>query len=168
MKMAVNDKQRHFIEDFGLAFEQLTLPRMAGRIVGWLMISGKPHQSLDELAEALVASKGSISTMTRLLTQLGIIERISLPGVRHDFFRLRPDSVRYLLKQRVRQMRLFRQLAERGLELVDDKATPTRQWLVEMHDVYAFFEQELPILMERWEQEQKKHRSQFVQTGGGP
>jgi len=158
----VNDEQRNFVEDCGLAFEQLTLPRMSGRILGWLMISNTPHQSIDELAEALVASKGSISTMTRLLIQIGIIERISLPGVRHDFFRIRRGAVQHLLKQRVKQITLFRKLAERGLELVGDKATQTRQWLEEMHDIYAFFEQEFPVLMERCERERGKGQSQVV------
>ena len=161
----MNDEQRNFVEEFGLAFEQLTLPRMSGRILGWLMISNTPHQSIDELAEALVASKGSISTMTRLLIQIGIIERISLPGVRHDVFRIRPGAVQHLLRQRARQITLFRKLAERGLELMGDKDAPTRQWLEEMHDIYAFFEQEFPALMERCEQERGKRQSQVVSKG---
>ncbi len=70
----------HYAEDFGLAFEQEGLPRMAGRIFGWMLVAESPHQSLQELAEALRASKGSISNMTRYLMQLDVIERVGLPA----------------------------------------------------------------------------------------
>jgi len=39
----------HFIEDIGLFFEQLGLPRMAGRILGVLLISDPPAQSIDDI-----------------------------------------------------------------------------------------------------------------------
>lgn len=154
--------EQRFIEDFGLVFEQVGLPRMAGRILGRLLLSDPPHQSTDQLAEALMASKSSISTMTRLLMQFGIIERIGLPGVRHDYFRVRPGALQQLLKQRAAAITAFRQLAERGLELLDDRASLTRQGLEEMRDMYAFFEREFPALMERWEREQEKRRLQLV------
>jgi len=152
-------KEKSFVEDVGLVFEQLSLPRMAGRILGWLMLSNPPHQSIEELAEALMASRGSISTMTRLLIQFGILERISLPGVRHDYFRIRPDALQHLIKQRAEQITMLRKLAERGLELVGDKSPVVRQGFEEMRDMYAFFEREFPALLERWEQERGKHRA---------
>jgi len=159
-------KEKGFVEEVGLFFEQSGLSRMAGRILGWLLLSNPPHQSTDELAEALMASKGSISTMTRLLIQIGLIERISLPGVRHDYFRIRPGAWEHLLKQSVEQITILRQLAERGLELVEGKTPLTRQGLEEMRDMYAFFEREYPALLERWEQEREKRRSQLVQKEG--
>ena len=78
---------KNFVEEVGIAFEQTGLPRMAGRVFGWLLISDPPYQSSTELAEALMASKGSISTTTRLLIQLGLAERFVIPGERHDNFR---------------------------------------------------------------------------------
>ena len=159
-------KEKSFVEDVGLVFEQLSLPRMAGRILGCLMLSNPPHQSIEELAEALMASKGSISTMTRLLIQFGILERVSLPGVRHDYFRIRPDALQHLIEQRAGQITALRKLAERGLELVGDKSPVVRQGFEEMRDMYAFFEREFPALLERWEQEWEKRQAQFVKEGG--
>ena len=148
-------EEQNFVEEVGIVFEQTGLPRMSGRILGWLMISDPPHQTTGELAEVLMASKGSISTMTRLLIRIGLIERISLPGQRRDYFRIKPGASHQLLKDSLAQATAFRQLAERGLELLKDKAFLTRQWLEEMHAMYAFFERELPTLLERWEQERK-------------
>lgn len=148
-------EEKRFVEEVGLVFEQSGMPRMAGRILGWLLISDPPHQSTDELAEALMASKGSISTTTRLLIRIGLIERIGLPGVRRDYFRIRPGAWHQLIKQSTEQLTIIRQLAERGLGLVKGKNPLTRQWLEDMHDFYTFFEREFPALLERWEEEHK-------------
>ena len=159
MKNDRQDEEQRFVEEVGIVFEQTGLPRMAGRILGWLLISDPPHQSTDELTDALMASKGSISTMTRYLIQLGLVERLSLPGVRHDYFRLRSDAWQHMIRRGlVDEIRMVRQVAERGLELLTDKTPPTRKWLEEMRDVYTFLEREFPALLERWEEEHKKNR----------
>jgi len=153
------DEEQRFVEEVGIVFEQTGLPRMAGRILGWLLISDPPHQSTDQLTEALMASKGSISTTTRHLIQIGLIERLSLPGVRHDYFRLRSDAWHHMIRRGlVDEIKMIRQLAEHGLELLTDKTPLTQQWLEEMRDVYTFLEREFPALLERWEEERKKNR----------
>ncbi len=151
-------EKKEFVEEVGIFFEQSGLPRMAGRILGWLLISDSPHQTTSELAEALMASKGSISTMTRLLIRIGLIERTSLPGKRRDYFRIKPGAWHQMFKVSLDQTTAFRQLAEHGLELLEGKAHVNRLSLEEMHNMYAFFERELPVLLERWEQECKKKR----------
>jgi DNA-binding transcriptional regulator GbsR (MarR family) len=147
---------KHFVEEVGLLFELMGLPRMAGRIFGWLLISNPPHQSMDELVEVLQASKGSISTMTRLLIQVGLIERLSLPGQRRDYFRIKPDAWSQVIKQRLVQITAFREMAEKGLKLLEDEPLLLRQRLEEMRDIHAFFERELPAMNERWEAERQK------------
>ena len=164
-----NDRQteeKHFVEDVGIFFEREVMPRMAGRVLGWLMICDPPYQSPAELAEALLASKGSISTMTRLLIRIGLIERFVIPGERHDHFRIKPGAWGHMMEQGADQIKVGRQLAERGLELTKGKNLLTRQWLEEMRGMYAFFEQEFPALVERWEQEREKRLSQLVPKGG--
>lgn len=155
-------EQRHYIEDVSVLFEMVGLPRMAGRIFGWLLISDPPHQSHGELAAMLQASKGSISTMTRLLMQIGLIERISLPGQRRDYFRIKPNSWSEMTRQRMAQNTAFLQVADRGLQLLRDKPPHLRQRLAEMYDMHAFCGQEMPAMLERWEQlrQQKQIDSQ--------
>ena len=159
--------EKSFVEQFGIAFEQTGFPRMAGRILGWLLISDPPHQSADELAAGLAASRGSISSTTRLLIQLGLVERLSLPGIRYDYFRLRPDAWQNIIRHGLEdEIKMFRQLAEHGLTLFADKPPPTRKWLEDMRDIYAFLEQEFPALMERRKQAQEKRNPQVVQKKG--
>lgn len=150
-------EEKQFAEEVGIVFEQTGMPRMAGRILGWLLISDPPHQSTEQLTKALIASKGSVSTMTRLLIQLGLIERISLPGIRRDYFRLRSDAWQHMIGRGLTgEIRMVRQLAEHGLGLLSDKTLVTKKWLEEMLDVYTFLEHEFPTLLERWEKEHQK------------
>ena len=160
-------EEQNYVEEVGIIFEQTGLPRMAGRILGWLIIADPPHQSATQITEALIASKGSISTITRLLIQLGLIERVSLPGVRQDFFRIRADAWHHMIKRGLKdEIHMVRHMAERGLELLADRAPLSRKWLEEMRDVYIFLEQEFPGLLERWEQQQPKDKALTRQFGG--
>jgi DNA-binding transcriptional regulator GbsR (MarR family) len=149
-------EQMQFVEEIGLMFELVGLPRMSGRIFGWLLLSNPPQQSHGELAEVLQASKGSISTMTRLLIQIGLIERVSLPGQRRDYFQIKPNAWSQMTKQRMAQIAAFRKLATKGLDLLKDESPHLQQRLQEMHDIHAFLERELPRLDERWEIEQRQ------------
>ena len=72
----------HLVDDFGLHIGRaMGWPPMAGRAAGVLMLSEKPL-TLAELQEALGASKGSASEMTRLLMVNGVVERYKEPGSR--------------------------------------------------------------------------------------
>lgn len=150
-------EQKQFIEEFALLFELMALPRMAGRILGWLLICNPPHQSTGQLAEVLQASKGSISTMTRLLIQSGLVERVSLPGERRDFFCIKLGAWPALLKQRMAQITAIRELAGRGLKMLEDDEPQLVKRLKEMYEFHGFFERQFPLLIERWETEQRQN-----------
>jgi len=144
---------RRFVEEVGLSFEEISVPRMAGRVLGWLLVCDPPQQSVTDLVDALQASKSSISTMTRLLIQLGLVERTTLPGDRRDYFHINAHVWHNTVKVRLAQITAFRQLAERGLKLIEDQSPEQRWRLAEMRDLYAFFEHEYPAMLERWETE---------------
>lgn len=147
-------ERTQFVEDVGITFELVGLPRMAGRIFGWLLVSNPPHQSSSALTDALQASKGSISTMTRLLIQIGLIERVSLPGDRRDYFQIKPNAWGQMTEQRLAQITTFRKLAEKGLELLHDEPPILRHRLEEMRSIHAFWEREMPRLWQLWQSEQ--------------
>lgn len=149
-------EKKHFVEDAGLLFEQSGIPRMAGRIIGWLLICNPEHQSLPELAEILGASRASISTMTRLLLQMGVVERVGLPGHRRDHYRLKPGAFDNVMQQHLQEVTAGLQLMERGLVLVGNHPSELKHRLKEAHELYGFFDREYPLLLERWEKERKK------------
>lgn len=149
-------EEKHFIEDFGLLFEESGHPRMAGRILGCLLISDQPYLSATDLAEILQASKGSLSTMTRFLLQMGLIERVGLPGKRRDYFQIKPGAWTQLVRHAVYELSALRKMTERGLELMQGQDTEIKQRLQEARDLFAYLEREYPLLIERWEKEHKK------------
>jgi DNA-binding transcriptional regulator GbsR (MarR family) len=153
---SLDPEAMQFVEDVGLLLERRGHPRMAGRILGWLLICDPPHQSIDELAEILDASKASISTMTRLLIQMDLLERVGLPGERRDYFRIKSGAWSELMREMMEEILMGRQLTERGLALLDGKPAELKQRLKEARAMYAFFEEEFPTLLERWEREWKK------------
>ncbi len=145
--------QQKYVEDFGLFAEQVGLPRMAGRILAWLLICDPPHQTMNELVDALQASKSSISTTTRLLITFGMLERVSLPGERRDYYRLVPNLWTSAMERSSQEFGGFLKMAERGLTLLTDDTDERRQRLQEMHDLYTFIAREFPQIMERWREE---------------
>jgi len=144
-------EERHFIEDISLYFEQMGLPRMAGRILGVLLISNPPEQSLTDLCEVLQASKSAISTSARLLNEMGLIERTPSPVPRQVYFRFTPGGWVVFMRMRLRLMASLHQIAERGLELVEGEDPAIRAHLQEAHDMFSLIEQELPALLGRVE-----------------
>ncbi len=157
MMIKLRDEERSFIEEVGVVFEKTGLPRMAGRMFGWLLISDPPYQSPAELAEVLMASKGSISTTVRLLAQMGLIERHLIPGERHDHFRLSEDVLRRTIRHGLEdEIKIFRELAEYGLKLMKDEPSVRQEWLKEMRDRYAYLEKSFPKIMERYEKRRAK------------
>ncbi|WP_240695072.1 hypothetical protein [Thermus tengchongensis] len=60
---------------------------------------------------------------------------------------MRPGAWRRLLLEKVRALSLYREQAEKGLALVGEVRG---ERLREMRELYAFFERELPKLLERF------------------
>ncbi len=144
-------EQQHFVEDISLYFEQMGLPRMAGRILGVLLIADPPQQSLNDLCEVLQASKSAVSTTTRLLVEMGLIERVPSSKPREVAFRFKPGGWLIFMRMRLRLMASLHQIAERGLELLKDAHPALQERLREAHDMYSLIEDELPTLLERLE-----------------
>ena len=158
------NRRHQFTEDFALAMELQGLPRMAGRILGWLLICDPPDQSMPEIVDALGASKSSVSTMTRQLIHFGMVERFSRPGERHDRYRATPGYWLRQLEGATREFAAYRTIAEQGLALLEDAPAAARANLRDMRDVSIFLEREFPALLQRWEDE----RTQEPSGGGAP
>jgi len=153
--MKDNDKVHQYLEEMALSFEEKGFPRMAGRVLAWLMIAEPGHQSMPEIVDALDASKSSISTATRVLINFDLIEKIGLRGERKDYYRLKPKLWRDSVKLAVKKMADFKNIAARSLAILGD-VNVNKESLQEMHDVYAFLEEQMPLILDAWEKQQNK------------
>jgi DNA-binding transcriptional regulator GbsR (MarR family) len=145
------DPLRPFVEEMAVTFEADGLPRMAGRIFGFLLVCRPAEQSAASLARELDASGGSISTMVRLLVGAGLVERVSQAGVRADRFRVTPEGLRALMDSATARVARVHRLTTRGLGLLADRPPGDRARLEALDDLYAYFEDRMPSMVEDWE-----------------
>ena len=146
-----NGRLRQFIENTADLMEEHGFPRMAGRVIGALMISAPPYLSHEELAEQFQASKGSISMSTQLLTRLSILERLSLPGHRRHYYQLRGRLWKDLLSTRSEYILRHLRLVDDGLDLLKDEPVEAKMRLIELQIFSDFILEALPEMADRWE-----------------
>ena len=91
----MNDAERDFVEAMGRHFEAEGVPRIGGRMLGFLLLRDSPC-SLVDIVEQLEVSKASASTNARLLEQWALIQRTSMPGDRRDYYEVDTDQTRTL------------------------------------------------------------------------
>ncbi len=151
-----NIEEMHFIEDIALFFERIGMPRMAGKILGVLLIADPPAQSITEIGEKLNASKSSVSIMARLLVENGLIERVASPVPRRDYYRFKEGGWILYMRQWLALMRELHKIAERGLALIDAKPAEMKERLLEAHDLFSLLEDRFPALLEYLEKERRE------------
>ncbi|MFD4553968.1 GbsR/MarR family transcriptional regulator [Streptomyces sp. NPDC058469] len=146
---AIDDAR--LVEDFGQRIGRaMGWPPMAGRLAGVLVLSPDP-MTLAELQEALGASKGSASEMTRLLITNGTVERVKVPGVRQAGYVWRDDAwsgcLQHQLDQTEQLLELARAAQDRGRTLPEVQRTRLR----DMHTYYEFMVRETRQLLDGYQ-----------------
>jgi DNA-binding transcriptional regulator GbsR (MarR family) len=134
----------------GLTFESDGFTRIGGRLFGHLLLANRPL-SLDELADALGASKASVSTDARRLLEKGVVERSGRPGDRRDYWQIAPDFFANIMQLRVERWRRLNALVG---ELKRRSPAPTaavRARLRYMEDVYAYISERVDEALESWQ-----------------
>jgi DNA-binding MarR family transcriptional regulator len=144
-----------FVEEVAIALEGLGLIRMAGRAVGWLLVCDPREQTFTEIAEALQASRGTVSSALKSLVASGWVERRPVEGERSDRFGLRPGRWVELSRAQNAHCAPMTALAAQGLELLADAPPRRLDRLREMRDFHLWLDRELPGLWERWAAERK-------------
>ncbi|UCG85903.1 MAG: MarR family transcriptional regulator [Gemmatimonadota bacterium] len=91
------------IEQMGLQWESEGRPRIAGRLFALMLLEDRDF-TLGELAHTLQASRGSMSTNTRLLESQGVIERVAKSGDRRIYYRLTSDPYRAMIESHLKRM----------------------------------------------------------------
>jgi DNA-binding transcriptional regulator GbsR (MarR family) len=146
----MTERERAFVEEMGQALASYGMTPMAGRMWGWLLICDPPEQTAADLAEALQASRGAISGTARMLATAGMIRRTKRGGDRREFFSAPPEAFDQFLRGADRIYRHFRAIAERGLAAIEDRPPAAKARLEEFRDVFAFMEQEVPAVVDRF------------------
>jgi len=126
------------VEDFGKAYNNWGLSKLKGRIVG-LLLFNQGSLSLDDIANELHVTKGSVSTVARQLEEVGLIRKVWVKGDRKDYYEIVSD--------------VFSTTSEHNLKLLKDNQLIAQKYmniLTRMLDsVENESNQELEIYLDR-------------------
>ena len=153
MNKPLNDGQAaavRFVERMGQFFERDGVPRIAGRVLGHLMLQVEA-QSLDALAACLQVSKASVSTNTRLLESMGALERVTRPGDRRDYYQVADLMHERMLELRVRRFRATRELLQEGMRSGAATDPVVCERMRSFADFFEYMEQAINSTRERWQ-----------------
>lgn len=152
MKNTSTHTVNQFIEDMGIISQGDGFPRIAGKILGLLLIEVGPY-SFSEIAQRLEVSRGSISTNTRLLESLQVIDRVSKKGQRGDYFQLAQDPYAKLLQGVSQRMEKSINVLQKTRDAlpIDWQQSQTR-----LHDLQQFYTEYLKSMSTLIEQLQGK------------
>lgn len=107
--------------------EEWGLAPITGRIMGWLMACDPPEQTAGEIADAIGASRASLTTSMQLLTSIRLVRRFRKPGERTVYYQIEDDAWEKVIRQKLAAFTAFGRLADEGLELGWDDETKTRR-----------------------------------------
>ena len=142
--------QQQFVESVGLYFEQYQVSRIGGRLLGLLMLLHGPF-TLDQMARTLGVSRASVSTNMRVLTSLGLVDHLSRPGDRRDYYRFSADPWQHGMEARITSTRTLRRIAEQGLATVAPIEPDARVHLEELLDFCDFMIEDTRGMIARWQ-----------------
>ncbi len=139
-------QESEYVEQFGRFWEASGGSRTAGRIVGWLMICEPVQQSAADLVNVLGVSSGSVSTLTRQLMNVQMVERVTFPSDRASYYQLHEHVWIQRVGNGVAAFEELARLARQGRDLLPDARADR---VDELGAVMAFFLAEWPALMDR-------------------
>lgn len=155
----MSNETSQFIELMGRQSENDGMPRIAGRLLGALLVADGPS-SLDDLTEKLQVSKGSVSSNARLLEQFGMVQRVTVPGDRRDYYEIASDLPVRLVEFTLSRLNGLACCLRRGREAVQPSSDRVRDRIT---DLLAFLEEGVQIHQERLE----RFRAERPHAGAG-
>jgi DNA-binding MarR family transcriptional regulator len=144
--------QQQAAEQLALVLTTHGLQRMTARVLATLLCTEQPSMTMGGLADQLRASSGAISTAIRMLTSVGLVERVPAPASRRDHYRLRDDAWAVLYTNQNEVISGMQAAAEAGIAATGQDSL-AGQRLTQMRDFYAFLLSEIPALLDRWHQQ---------------
>lgn len=153
-----------YVENLGLALNQIGLPRMPARVFAALSTSDSGRMTAAELGQTLSVSPAAVSGAVRYLEQMGLIAKEREPGARRDHYRLYDDFWFASMLKRERMITLWRDATLEGVDALGAD-TPAGRRVAHMADFLDFLTREIPILFDRWQKERGPGRS--TRTGDG-
>ncbi|MER5452784.1 hypothetical protein ABT052_42255 [Streptomyces sp. NPDC002766] len=133
-------------------------PPMAGRLLGYLLVCDPAQQTIDELGDALLASRSAITGAVKLLETYDLARRTRSAGERMDRVSLNPSGRQpqnFDATLHLEHAALFRE----GLDLLAHASPSRRAPLEEMAALAEFLAERLPTLRDEWHAKREELRA---------
>ncbi len=138
------------IEEMALHHENQGLSRIAGRIIGLLMVSQEPLSS-EQIATTLQVSLGSVSTNMRILLKSGIAEKKSVTGDRVSYYIVAPDAIEEEFIQGLERILSLKNIIEKGMQIENLKESElVMQRFHEMLEAIELYRESLNQMLAEW------------------
>jgi DNA-binding MarR family transcriptional regulator len=125
-------------------------PPMIGRLIGYLSVCDPPDQSINELADALLASRSAIAGAVKGLEALRLVWRSRAAGERMDRVRIDMSSPQ-AMGMDISEYEELREMAHEGLEVLQDAPVERRAVLLEMSAFMDFVIEQMARMQHEWE-----------------
>jgi len=133
---------------------------MVGRLIGYLAVSDPPDQTINDLADGLLASRSAIANAVKALEAMHLLSRTRAAGERMDRVRLDLDS-QNAMGMDASEYEEMAALAREGLEVLRDEPIERRAILLGMAAFADFLVEQMPRMRDEWEQ----RRAELIAAG---
>ena len=151
--MAMQPEEEAFVDRWSRILASEGLPPVAGRLWAWLLVCEPPEQSVEQIADAIGASRGAISGAVRMLEPSGLIVRSKRRGDRREYWRTSPDAVIHSLEAKQRATRPSLQALDDVIGALADRSEESLARLREAQRLYVMLLTTFPQLIEQFRAE---------------
>ena len=150
-------ERRDFAEEFSLVWQLTGIPRMDGRILGYLMVTPEPYLSSATLCDVLKMSPGAVSTSTRRMVEAGFIRRHAIPGDRNHYFVASDDPWGSYLASESPSFVRTRDVLDRELARIPAEDTSARRRVQNGRNYMEWIERAHKSILLEWEKYNREH-----------
>ncbi|GAA3488191.1 MULTISPECIES: GbsR/MarR family transcriptional regulator [Streptomyces] len=148
-----------FVERFAGEMADAGMQRMASRVFAALLASEKGSLTSTELSEQLRISPAAVSGAIRYLTHVSMVRREREPGTRRDRYLLHDQLWYEAFGRRDQILVRWEAVLVEGAELLGPD-TPAGRRIAESAEFFAFVQEEIPLMMERWRAQRARQREE--------
>jgi DNA-binding transcriptional regulator GbsR (MarR family) len=143
-------EEQEFVDRWSRILASEGLPPVAGRLWAWLLICEPADQTVEEIGQAIGASRGAISGAVRMLEPSGLIIRTKRRGDRREYWRTSPDAVVHSLEAKERATRPSLHALDAVLAALSHRSDESLARLREAQRLYSMLLETFPSLIERF------------------
>jgi DNA-binding transcriptional regulator GbsR (MarR family) len=158
-------EEQQFVDRWSAILALEGLPPVAGRLWAWLLVCEPEDQTVEEIAEAIGASRGAISGAVRMLEPSGLIIRSKRRGERREYWRTSPDAMVHSLQAKERQTRPSLSALDSVIAALSDRPEPSLARLRETQRLYAMLLDMFPRLITQFNEDRAARAAAVVPPG---